>query len=263
MAVPAWQSTENYSACDTFDTGLVLGDRIGPPRTSYRKVIFRCSLLLFLAVGAAVPFLGPYLGAKSNWRDWLATATSALSAVLERTAPQPVEPPASAPALSQPLPTPLPSTEVAAAPGPAPDPVEAPKDSVTAPAAPEAAPTEAAPVSPLPPPTPGPLDAYQKRAAAAGLHTDLSHVLLAQLSNADYRNAGVAIKTALAETPNDAIYSWPLKPKPDLAVFEVHFVTGATADCRRYVVTVTKGGWLTTALPVEKCGLKPVKSKQG
>jgi surface antigen len=259
MAVPAWQSAENYSSYDTFDTGLVLGDRIGAPRASYRKVIFRCSLLLFLAAGAAAPFVG----AKLNWRDVVATATSVVSFVMERTAPQPVEPAANAPPASQPLATPLPATEVAAAPGPAPDPVEAQKVAVAPPATSDAAPTEGAAVSPLPPPTPGPFDAYQKRAAAAGLHTDLSHVLLAQLTNTDYRNAGLAIKTALAETPDDAVYTWPLKPKPDLAIFEVHFVTGAADGCRRYVVTVTKGGWLTTALPVEKCGLKPVQGKRG
>jgi surface antigen len=263
MAVPAWQSTENYSAYDTFDTGLVLGDRIGPPRSSYRKVIFRSSLVFFLAAGAAAPFLGTYVGADLKWRDWLATAKSVASSVMERTAPQPVQPEINAPPVAQDLAAPLPSTEVAAAPGPAPDPVEAQTVAVAQTATSYAAPTEAAATSPLPPPTPGPLDAYQKRAAAAGLHTDLSHVLLAQLSNTDYRNAGIAIKTALAETPDDAVHTWPLKPKPDLAVFEVHFVPGAAADCRRYVVTVTKGGWLTTALPVEKCGLKPVKSKVG
>jgi hypothetical protein len=31
-------------------------------------------------------------------------------------------------------------------------------------------------------------------------------------------------------------------------------VQGAAPACRRYVVTITKDGWLTTALPMEKCG---------
>jgi hypothetical protein len=39
-------------------------------------------------------------------------------------------------------------------------------------------------------------------------------------------------------------------------LFQVRFVAGAAPGCRRYVVTVTKDGWLTTALPMEKCGPK-------
>ena len=57
-----------------------------------------------------------------------------------------------------------------------------------------------APDGPLRPAVADPSDPYQVRAAAVGLHPDLSRALLARLSPADYRNAGIAIKTALAET---------------------------------------------------------------
>ncbi len=107
---------------------------------------------------------------------------------------------------------------------------------------------------PLPPPAADPTDPYSLRAEAVGLHPDLSRVLLARLSPTDYRNAGIAIKTALAETPDGAVFVWPRQRKPQLALFKVHFVPGAPPGCRRYVVTVTKDGWLTTALPMEKCG---------
>jgi len=92
------------------------------------------------------------------------------------------------------------------------------------------------------------------RAAAVGLHPDLSRVVLARLSPADYRNAGVAIKTAVAETPDGAVFVWPRQRKPELALFQVRFVAGAAPGCRRYVVTITKDGWLTTAMPMERCG---------
>jgi hypothetical protein len=89
---------------------------------------------------------------------------------------------------------------------------------------------------------------------AVGLHPDLSRVLLARLSPTDYRNAGIAIQTALAETSDSAVFVWPRQRKPELALFQVRFVPGAAPSCRRYVVAVTKDGWLTTAPPMEKCG---------
>ena len=92
------------------------------------------------------------------------------------------------------------------------------------------------------------------RAVAVGLHPDLSRVLLARLSPTDYRNAGIAIQTAVAETPDSGVFVWPRQRKPELALFQVRFVPGAAPSCRRYVVTVTKDGWLTTAPPMEKCG---------
>jgi len=116
---------------------------------------------------------------------------------------------------------------------------------------------EAAPSGPLPPPTVDPADPYQKRAEAVGLHPELSRVLLARLSSADYRNAGIAIETAIAQTPDNGVLVWPRQRKPEQALFQVRFVAGAAPGCRRYVVSVTKDGWLTTALPMEKCGTQP------
>ncbi len=94
------------------------------------------------------------------------------------------------------------------------------------------------------------------RAIAAGLHPDVSRVLLARLSDADYRNAGVAIRKALADTPDDDVLYWPLKTKAGVAQFQVHFVPGADEGCRRYVVTIAKDGWATTALPMDNCTVK-------
>ncbi len=111
---------------------------------------------------------------------------------------------------------------------------------------------------PLPPPKVDPKDPYQKRAVAVGLHPDLSRAVLSRLTDADYRNAGIAIKRALAETPDTKTFTWPNKSAGgSLALFEVSFVRGSAPDCRRYVVVVTKNRWSSTALPMEKCGLKP------
>jgi len=96
----------------------------------------------------------------------------------------------------------------------------------------------------------------QAKAIAAGLHPDISRAVLTRLTAADFKNAGIAIKTALAETPDDKTYSFPKAKKAGQAVFDVHFVNGAPADCRRYVTTVTLDGWSTTAAPMEKCGVK-------
>lgn len=119
---------------------------------------------------------------------------------------------------------------------------------------------EALPAAPLPPPKVNPADPLQKRALAAGLHPELSRVLLERLSDVDYRNAGVAIRTALAETADDQELTWPSQPRPSQALFKVRFVPGISAECRRYVVAITKDGWLTTALPLEKCGIRVNKA---
>ena len=105
------------------------------------------------------------------------------------------------------------------------------------------------------PPAPPPADLYQVRSKAAGLHSDLSRVLLARLSADDFRNAKAAIDTAVAETADDDALVWPRQRKAEQALFKVHFVPGAAPDCRRYVVTIAKDGWSTTALPMERCGV--------
>jgi hypothetical protein len=115
-----------------------------------------------------------------------------------------------------------------------------------------------APLPPLPPLT----DPLQKRAEAVGLHPDLSRALLQSLTSTDFKNADTAIKKAIAETADDAVLVWPPQPKPGIARFRIHFVPGITAACRRYVVGVGKNGWLTTALPMERCGVKPKSSSR-
>lgn len=99
-------------------------------------------------------------------------------------------------------------------------------------------------------------DRLEVRAQSAGLHPKLSRVLLSRLSKTDFRNAGYAVRTALAKTADDATFKWPRRRKAGLAMFEVRFVPGAAKGCRRYVVTVEKDRWLTTALPIERCGVK-------
>ncbi|MFV0367765.1 MAG: hypothetical protein ACK5KM_04845, partial [Hyphomicrobiaceae bacterium] len=111
-------------------------------------------------------------------------------------------------------------------------------------------------VVPLPPLQVDPKDPYQKRALAAGLHPDLSRVLLQRMSSTDYRNAREAVRKALNNAADDATFVWPRQRVPKQALFKVHFVAGAPSDCRRYVVTITKDGWSTTAQPMERCGFK-------
>jgi hypothetical protein len=110
-----------------------------------------------------------------------------------------------------------------------------------APTPPQAADEEE--VAPLPPPSADPADPYQMRAAAVGLHPQISRALLTRLSAADYRNAGIAIERALAETPDSGAFVWPLQREPGLAIFRVHFVR-------------------TTAPPMERCGLQPPKPRR-
>jgi hypothetical protein len=120
-----------------------------------------------------------------------------------------------------------------------------------------AQPEKPAPLPPLPPLT----DPLQKKAEAAGLHPELSRAVLESLTPTDFRNAAIAIKKAIAETPEDGALVWPAKPVRGLARFRVHFVPGISPACRRYVVAVAKSGWLTTALPMERCGVKPRMAK--
>lgn len=99
-------------------------------------------------------------------------------------------------------------------------------------------------------------DPLRRKAEAAGLNPGLSHAVLARLTPTDYRNAAYAVQKALKTVPDDGQFTWPRSRKPGVAVFNVHFVQGAARACRRYVVTVTKDRWTSTALPMEKCGVK-------
>jgi hypothetical protein len=198
------------------------------------------------------------IGEPATWPEWLLGKVAAISAAMERssgppqqaasmaTAARPViaEPPTKPAAIEAP-----PAILQPPAPGKSPAP---PATAALPPAA-----TEEAASAPLEPPSVDPADIYQVRAMAVGLHPGLSRVLLARLSPDDYRNADIAIQKAVAETPDSGVFVWPRQRKPELALFHVRFVPGAAPDCRRYVVTVTKDGWLTTALPMEKCGPQP------
>jgi hypothetical protein len=103
---------------------------------------------------------------------------------------------------------------------------------------------------------PQPRDAMQARAEAVGLHPDFSRAVLGRFSPADFRNARVAIQTAIKKTPDNGTFIWPRQREPGRALFKVRFVAGAPSDCRRYVVSVTMNGWTTTALPMERCGMR-------
>jgi hypothetical protein len=257
MPAPAHRFASNFqygpNAADgnyEFDDAAVQfepGERIGGPLASARrKLILKAGVVGAIALGGG----WAWLNHQATLSEWTAAAATAVSSALERNAPDP-------PAPNSPLP-PLQSMATSEPPAAPEVPAESPLSTV-APSPATADPDEAAATQPaerLPPPVADPADPYQKRALAVGLHPGLSRVLLAKLSPTDYRNAGVAIKTALAETPDTDVLVWPRQRTPELALFQVKFVPGTVPDCRRYVVMVTKDSWLTTALPMEKCGVR-------
>jgi hypothetical protein len=207
------------------------------------------------------------------WRPWLDKGVAIVSAELERrqatnqaaaTATPITPPPATAPL--EPLSMAKDVAEVAgtALNPPGAEPVSQPGtiEATASPAAPDAAvetPPQNSEPAPLPEPQIDPGDPYQKRAAAIGLHPQLSRALLSSFSDADYRNAATAIRKALVEAADADKFIWPRQANSKRAVFQVHFVTGDRPDCRRYIVTVLMNGWTTTAPPMEKCGVTPPK----
>jgi hypothetical protein len=252
MSAPARQWTASQSTYEALASGqgydsqeFFPGERIGAPLKGARtRAVLRGLLLASIVAGGG----WLYQGGRVSWPDWLSMET--VSQFLARKAPPPADP------KPEPQPVqPLASSEVAPAPG----------EAATPPALAEAATTESATKAAAiePEAEVDPADPYQKRAMAVGLHPDLSRVLLAKLTPTDYRNAGIAVETALAETPDSSTFIYPRQRKADLALFEVHFVPGAPAGCRRYVVAITKDGWLTTALPLERCGAKASQQKRG
>ena len=232
---------------DDAPMALEPGERIGRPRASARRMfIMKTGIVGVFALGGGWAWLNYH----ETLSEWTAVVAAAVAPVLERKAPGAVPP---NPPL-QPL-QPLAVSEPSAASA-----VLTMQPMTTATLSPATAEPGEQAVDPssekLPPPVADPADPYQTRALAAGLHPGLSRVLLAKLSPTDYRNAGIAIKTALVETPDTDVFVWPPQRTAELALFQVKFVPGAVPDCRRYVVMVTKDGWLTTALPMEKCGVR-------
>ena len=252
------------TAHDDLYPEFLAGERIGPaPARRGGRMLRGIVVLIALGAGWAV------LSGQVAWPAWLPTDMAALWSSIDRRGPAPVAP--ASPRTVEPLPSAdIEPSRRLAAPDPPPSPAVAPSTETQAARAPlttGALPPVAkrlddAPAQPLPPANPDPADPYQTRAAAVGLHPDLSRALLARLSPTDFRNAGTAIKTALAETAETAVYVWPRQRKPEEALFKVRFVPGAASGCRRYVVTVTKDGWLTTALPMEKCGPQPRQARR-
>jgi hypothetical protein len=228
------------------------GERISAASAGANKAMRRGILFGLLALGGAYAWFGN----PAALATWISASTASIASFIGSRSPPRSEPAATVTAPT--APQALASSDVPDAPAAA---QLAAAPEIPNPPAPAATGIEQEAVAPLPPPVIDPADPYQKRAVSVGLHPDLSHVLLAKLSTLDYRNAGIAIRTAVAETPDEGVFVYPRKPKPELALFEVHFVPGAAADCRRYVVTVTKDGWLTTALPMEKCGAEARRTK--
>lgn len=227
------------------------GERTGGALPVKRGKLLSRSLTLLIPAGAgAAVYQAPDYWL-ARWTEASALASAALEQIRPAVQPQ-----------ADPVPPPPPARETPSAPAPQP-PATPPVTEMAAekPVMEAALPPAATPADRPPEPSakPEPLDPLRKRAAAAGLHPDLSRALLAELTDADFHNARTAVQTALAGTPDTQDYVWPTgkAAKPGLAVFTVTFVQGAVPGCRRYVVTIAKKGWLTTAPARETCAARP------
>jgi hypothetical protein len=269
MLFPAWRGRSRAPVTDDSELDYDAyafefdpGERIGPPPAAAGSSIPGAILIIVLMLAAGWGFMY----APADWLGMLGERVAAISALMRSTPPAAVT--------SDPSTIATADAVIPAAPMPEAQVKEAPP--VSGEAVPNAPPTDAgnavetgsidsvaAPPAPLPPPRVDPGDPYQKRAVAVGLHPDLSRVLLRRMTATDYRNAGYAIDTAIAKTADESDFIWPRQRKPEQALFRVHFVRGAAATCRRYVVTVTKDGWTTTAPPMERCGSKVAAGRSG
>ena len=263
MLFPAWRGRSRAPVDDDpvlYDDAYAFefdpGERIGAPLSSRSSSLPGAIIIVLLMLAAG----WGYVYAPADWLGMLGERVAAVASLMRSTSPNIVtsDPSTIATADAAIPAAPMPEAQVAEAP-----PVSG--EAVPNPATKDGAPVETASIdpvatapadAPLPPPRVDPGDPYQKRAAAVGLHPDLSRVLLRRMTTADYRNAGYAIDTAIAKTADESDFIWPRQRKPEQALFRVHFVRGAAATCRRYVVTVTKDGWTTTAPPIERCGSK-------
>lgn len=247
---------ENPDA-QAFDAELFLsGERIGPPLRRSRSTMLSASIaiIVMLAIGWGAA------ATRDIWLVWWQALIAPSPPVL-----------AARPETPQPPPAIQPEREIATAPGrdagtpvvPKAENQPEPKDAAleTPPSASEAsteqtddeedklAAREAEPLA-----IKAPSDPLKKRAFSAGLHPELSPALLSRMTSVDFRNAATAVKKALAELADADVLVWPKKAPAKGAQFEVRFVQSAAPGCRRYVVTVIKDRWSTTAQPMEKCG---------
>lgn len=266
-AAPYAQSYFTTDAASDFAEDFVLGERIGTAGDKRRGSSMWDALRVVALIAAAL-WLAHSLPA--SWKSWAMTELAAAFENVHSTAPPATEP--------QPpvVPAPIESArDVIAAPGadtgtavvttadaaPASPPASDDRLEDGAAATDEAALTEKnATPERLPAPVADAHDPLQKRALAAGLHPGISRAVLARLSPGDFRAAQTAIETAFAGKAalGDAIV-WPKDAKGGRAQFEVRFVEAAAPECRRYVVTVIKDRWSTTAPAIENCNAGPVK----
>jgi hypothetical protein len=257
MSVLAWRKPA--PAASSFDPEdddgeeeeFFAGERICvPPAETRGNSALRICIVILIAAGGWWLIRNP-----ERWPGWLSTKITAASALMDYRAPNPV-----APAIADRTSPAEPAPSTDTAPALSHTPSEPAAGDAKAPPAPPLTTASIQPaakefsVSPLPPPASDQTNPYRARAVAAGLHPDLSQVLLSRLTPADYSNARIAIDTAMAKTPDTGTFVWPPQHRPELALFQVRFVPGAAPRCRRYVVTVTKDRWSTTAAPMERCG---------
>ena len=273
MLFPAWRGRSRAPVNDDPDLGYDAyafefepGERIGAPPARPRSSLPGSLLIVALLLGGGWAFMY----APAEWLGVLGERVAAISSLMRSSPPAAVtsDPSTIATADAVVPATPMPEAQVADAPPVSGEAVpNAPVDPTKTGEPVETGsidPVAVAPAdAPLPPPRVDPGDPYQKRAVAVGLHPDLSRVLLRRMTSTDYRNAGYAIDTAIAKTADESDFIWPRQRKPEQALFRVHFVRGAAATCRRYVVTVTKDGWTTTAPPMERCGSKVAAGRNG
>lgn len=240
-----------HPAYDAFAVPLDPGEPI-TPRRRRRHGSTMLEGLIAVVVLCGIGWLA--FETHATWRPWVGPVANIARSGLDRaiaalTTPSPAQEPAPLAAERPQIqpPAPLVTAAVDDTPGVGAGTPVAPGD-------PDAEAVPAAASGPLPPPRADPADPLQVRALAAGLHPGLSRVLLAALTAEDYRNARTAVTRAIANVPAGGSLVWPQQRSPGRALFKVRFVAGAPPQCRRYVVTVTKDRWSTTALPMESCG---------
>lgn len=253
--------------------GLDATERIGreierPRRTIFRRAVMVLGLGGIAAAGYTEPqfvmrtwnTLAPYAQSLMEAARTPPTATAVVPPTGEAAQSEAVAAPAERlAALPAEKPKPPTQTEPASAPAPV---SPTPAETIKPPPRPAVAESlKAPPGDAYAAPKSAPPDALLKRAEAAGLHPDLSRALLQKLSDADFKTAATAVNKALTEVGDTETFIWPQKAAKSATRFRISFVPGAPQDCRRYVVEIAKDGWQTTALPVEKCGVKRVAAR--